>query len=1282
MKKIYLFFLFFLLYTFNAFADHMHSTDIGYRQIGHLKYEVNITIYRDCRGIPLTIPALTVQNDSFKVTTTLTRVKIEDIIINCKTKNCSPSNTMVGNMGFEAHYLKDTIDFNTGVFTRFISKKYCQVVFAMSECCRNGSIAIFASGNMYSESMLDLCYAQNDTLSTGDFVNNIMPLMPINQANIYSFRVMPVNDRDSVSYELVKAKNDYKSEEYYGVNLSWERPFTDYCIPTGSKCKAVPGAFPPRGTYFSKENGNLILTPTYSGEVSVIVCRVNYYRKDSGRQKLVGYALRDMQSIAISTPGNMLPNITKLGQTFLIKSRTEQCFDFDITDDSIVGQKRIDTITVSTPVMPRYGSLRIIDSTAREKTLHYCWQPTDQDYLKGREDNFTLKAYDNSCSYRNLISTTYNFKVLPPDSFTNINIRTYLDANRNGKKDANETYRPAKILVNKGGSYTVIQTNTVGYFAYKPLYGNFIFSINRNAFYYASSADITLNAKFDSTYSIELGFINYQGLRGRAYEDVNNNCTYEVGTDQPLQGFKITSSNRNAAALTDANGEYLLNSNTGSISFNTDANSPFYSTCNTGSTATIVADSQFASYDFPVKRKTTFTDAGIVHIPAELNKNSRNRVIQQIVVNNYNNFTIKNVPVVLQSSRKLYGLKSTRSFASSLDTVYWTIDSIQKNAAFTIQYSHHIHTDSVAANDKFNKGDEIQYKVWLKRSDNNTDNNYFSLTETVSDTCCISQKNVYASPSLYPVNPEITYRVYLKPSVTTYRAYLTDLLDKNRFDLNSLRIIKTSESLSTNVYINDNKLVADVYKTTFIQPTELIFSLKLITPLTDTFTIDNNASADFDHPVLVYSNTVRTHINSPITYPVKIKDTVCAGSNIALKFKTWYTPDKDNHFKIFLSDSNGSFANATEVYDTASNATDHQAIFTLPSIYASHKYKLKVKGTLPSLEAFASIALPEFTLNPAPKGQLTDNRINGGICNGDSLRIKTSGAASYSFYKNGTALTPFTANTYYKDIVNNVSVYKVAYKSDKGCIVYSSDINTTPLTLPKITATANDTLLCQGENAQFMLSGGSKYTLLNKSGTIVDTAITGTSYQWKPAGGYQQFLFRGSGTNGCTGNSNITGIRVYASPAVPVITRIAKSLQSSSAVAYQWYSSTGKIDTATNRSFYPKVDGTYYVIITDANGCTRQSADFLVNYTTVSAFHFSNAIQLYPNPANDLITIKSTRNATFSYVIKDVSGRQIMNGYADGNNALLNTSHLATGQYVASVITAEGIVHIRFVIAH
>jgi hypothetical protein len=97
--------------------------------------------------------------------------------------------------------------------------------------------------------------------------------------------------------------------------------------------------------------------------------------------------------------------------------------------------------------------------------------------------------------------------------------------------------------------------------------------------------------------------------------------------------------------------------------------------------------------------------------------------------------------------------------------------------------------------------------------------------------------------------------------------------------------------------------------------------------------------------------------------------------------------------------------------------------------------------------------------------------------------------------------------------------------------------------------------------------------------------------------------------------------------------------------SYQWYSEEGLIEGATSKSYIIEKSGTYYLEVTDENGCTAMSGGVQLIKTGNKEFE-NNAmnISIIPNPnyGNFKIRIVNAKKATYNVEIYSSLGKKVI----------------------------------------
>ena len=119
--------------------------------------------------------------------------------------------------------------------------------------------------------------------------------------------------------------------------------------------------------------------------------------------------------------------------------------------------------------------------------------------------------------------------------------------------------------------------------------------------------------------------------------------------------------------------------------------------------------------------------------------------------------------------------------------------------------------------------------------------------------------------------------------------------------------------------------------------------------------------------------------------------------------------------------------------------------------------------------------------------------------------------------------------------------------------------------------------------------------------------------------------------------------------------------------SYQWYLDGSLIDSATNQTYIPTIQGLYYCVVTQ-NNCSAESnvitAPFLGNDSFEST---KNEIKLYPNPSNDIVLVSFNGNFEGDYSVINSLGQTVLAGKGNATNEKslqISVSNLKSGYYI------------------
>lgn len=527
IKKITLSIFLYFLFIINAHAGSPLGGQVTYRSLGNYKFEVTYKIYRDCRGIPLSVPDYMIRCGSSGTTKKLsgTRSSIKDITPYCAKAGspCNPQNTTSGT-GFEEHTYLDTLDFN-GSESSF--KSCCVIQIGVGQCCRQAAITTGASGyDFWVYSTLDLCKATGNSSPVFSFNPNFYE--SANEIVTKSYLAKDTIDNDSLSYHFTDPLSSWTGKtNWTGSNIDSKNPFSAY-YPSGYNIAygPKPENNPPYGIYLDAISGNLIAMPVNSNEATIMAIAVKEWRKDNtGKYVQIGEVVID-HTIFFSTGTNHTPQITQKinhkvceGQTFTLDIPTD---DYPTTQPPPASTIRNDTVKLSWDKGIKNASYSIPNPNVKLPTGKFQWTPATGDSKKP-PFMFSAIAVDNNCPWKSFTVKTFKLTVYPK-----INVNTSV------KKINNFTYAAGITISNKKYNYvagkSIISTVQADI-------RNYYFKSSNSL--YSTAENDTIVFKKNGTYIISQSFISETECNSVVLNDtitINNLLEVTFGYD-PLGMF-------------------------------------------------------------------------------------------------------------------------------------------------------------------------------------------------------------------------------------------------------------------------------------------------------------------------------------------------------------------------------------------------------------------------------------------------------------------------------------------------------------------------------------------------------------------------------------------------------------------------------------------------------------------------------------------------------------------------------------------------------------------------
>lgn len=402
-------------------ATHEAGSLITYRQIDSLTYEIQLSIYRDCRGTSIAgtrSAYVEGRSGGSLVNITLNRVSIETVSTYGpnSTDPCKPHNTFGTGQGFEKHLFIDTIDLRDSAFRSMVNKS-CEIVIVYEECCRTSALNTISSpGNIYSYALLNICKAPKNSSPMWGFEPVFYNCL--NQPTFRNFGIVDTADGDSVSFALAPPLRDWGMPVLYsGTYYNYDHPFQVYYPGTVKPPYSNPLASPPIGFYVDGKTGDMIYTPTRNDEVTVMVFEATEWRKDStGKFQKIGVSRRENIVFTAICSENNPPTISGPYNYAICEGET-LCFTIESEDRVYVPPPPAptpapDTVTLEWTENIRGATFEIDDTSSSAQSAKFCWTP---EIGKARSTPyvFFVKALDDHDPNRGINMRSFSITVKP-----------------------------------------------------------------------------------------------------------------------------------------------------------------------------------------------------------------------------------------------------------------------------------------------------------------------------------------------------------------------------------------------------------------------------------------------------------------------------------------------------------------------------------------------------------------------------------------------------------------------------------------------------------------------------------------------------------------------------------------------------------------------------------------------------------------------------------------------------------------------------------------------------
>ncbi len=335
------------------------------------------------------------------------------------------------------------------------------------------------------------------------------------------------------------------------------------------------------------------------------------------------------------------------------------------------------------------------------------------------------------------------------------------------------------------------------------------------------------------------------------------------------------------------------------------------------------------------------------------------------------------------------------------------------------------------------------------------------------------------------------------------------------------------------------------------------------------------------------------------------------------------------------------------------------------SVNATGTYSLTVTNSI-GCSGSDSVNVTNFPVNDTVITPRTDLF----ICLSDSVELTASSAFTNYLWSTGEVSQSIQVGA-------PGGLISVEATDGNGCtvldtveVIFKNVANPVPVVIP-----GPNVALCQGTSVDLDAGSFAAYTW-----------STGDTNQTLKVTTVGTFTVTVTNADGCTGESAPVTVTSVPNP-TPGITQSNDSLLATGGpfATYQWLLNSATINGATNDFYVPNTTGTYSVTVTDANGCEGTSDTTFILVGAEAAANNLLGIDLYPNPSNGLIHVRTLNpiNWDVNIVVTDMYGK-VVRAYDFGsiqNKVDLDLTDVANGMYLLKIRDEKGRSNIiRFVI--
>lgn len=351
-----------------------------------------------------------------------------------------------------------------------------------------------------------------------------------------------------------------------------------------------------------------------------------------------------------------------------------------------------------------------------------------------------------------------------------------------------------------------------------------------------------------------------------------------------------------------------------------------------------------------------------------------------------------------------------------------------------------------------------------------------------------------------------------------------------------------------------------------------------------------------------------------------------------------------------------------------------------------HDYSFGETGPISTVEIANTAILTQGFLQPVQPmscsalipGTITTDF---SLCANQPFSLSIQNSSAGDFYQNGQwqylsqgatnwMNIPGANDTVYTSTGLNVTTqfrYFLYCLSDSNTIQQTQTTTITILPTPQVNL-GNDQTVCEGTTIVLDAGAGNNYDYQWSNGS--------TNQQITVSSGQQYSVVVDNGTCTATDTIFLNYIQAPSATTINATNTGSSSFNFSPAntganQTYTWDFGDGNTASGANANHNYTQTGTYTVTLTITNSCGTYVATttVVVQGTGIVQTKVDDKINLYPNPASDLLTIQSEENAIVNYTIYNSLGQLIQQKIVNKEQFQINISHLSSGMYTIQLNT-------------